>query len=198
MASNSQISATHQRVIYRFIAAQGSKPFRRQDIADALYPHIRPRLMDNARALADKAMQALQRERRLVKAGHVHWSLVVPTSRTLKSSRVVPEHKEVQQLTLSTHCPQKWVAVDLETGDVWAGSNDGWKRATAAVRGEALAALSTVDSERDAPPASVSDEHQPHPCWSCREDVTKAERAANDGQCPHCDAELDLSMWPQS
>jgi hypothetical protein len=142
MTTTIQVSAAQQRIVDRFIEAQGSKPFRRQDVADVLYPHIRPRLMGNARALADKVMQQMQRDRRLVKAGHVHWSLVVPTERTLKGGRVVPEHKDVQQLTLSTHCPQKWVAVDLETGDVWAGSDEGWKRASGAVAGEVAQVLS--------------------------------------------------------
>jgi hypothetical protein len=143
MADSTQISAAHQRVIDRFIEAQGSKPFRRQDVADALYPHIRPRVMGNARVVADKAMQSLQRDRRIIKAGHVHWSLVVPTERTLKCGRVVPEHKDVQQLTLSTHCPQKWAAVDLETGDVWVGSDEGWKHASSAVAGEVAAVIAT-------------------------------------------------------
>jgi hypothetical protein len=138
---NLQVSAAQQRIVDRFIEEQGGKPFRRQDVADVLYPHIRPRLMGNARALADKVMQQLQRDRRLVKAGHVHWNLVVPTERTLKGGRVVPEHKDVQQLTLSTHCPQKWVAVDLETGAVWAGSAEGWMRASSAIAGEAASVL---------------------------------------------------------
>lgn len=35
-----------------------------------------------------------------------------------------------------------------------------------------------------------------YPCWSCAEPVTLAERAEEDGDCPHCGVELDLSDWP--
>ena len=29
-------------------------------------------------------------------------------------------------------------------------------------------------------------------CWNCDAKITFAERAAEDGQCPHCHAEIDL------
>jgi len=35
-----------------------------------------------------------------------------------------------------------------------------------------------------------------YPCWSCRQPVTKAQRAENDGFCPRCSAELDGEDWP--
>lgn len=141
MANTKQVSGAHQRIVDRFLEERGDKPFRRQDVADALYPSIRPRLMGNARALADTFMQQLQRAGRLVKAGHVHWRMVVPTERTLKSGRQVREHAEALALTLTTRCPQKWVAVDLETGEVWAGSADGWTRASGAIAGEATTVM---------------------------------------------------------
>ena len=34
------------------------------------------------------------------------------------------------------------------------------------------------------------------PCWSCHAPVTMANRADADGNCPHCEAELDLESWP--
>ena len=34
------------------------------------------------------------------------------------------------------------------------------------------------------------------PCWSCKTHITLAERAEADGECPHCEAELDLDDWP--
>jgi hypothetical protein len=34
------------------------------------------------------------------------------------------------------------------------------------------------------------------PCWSCKEPVTLDERGDADGNCPHCNAELDLETWP--
>lgn len=35
-----------------------------------------------------------------------------------------------------------------------------------------------------------------HPCWSCSKPVTMGRRAAADGNCPHCGAELDPEDWP--
>lgn len=37
---------------------------------------------------------------------------------------------------------------------------------------------------------------EPFPCWNCSKPVTMGERAAADGDCPHCGAELDLEDWP--
>lgn len=34
------------------------------------------------------------------------------------------------------------------------------------------------------------------PCWSCKTHVTLANRADANGNCPHCEAELDLEDWP--
>lgn len=34
------------------------------------------------------------------------------------------------------------------------------------------------------------------PCWSCRRPVSMELRSDNDGDCPHCQAELDLYEWP--
>lgn len=33
-------------------------------------------------------------------------------------------------------------------------------------------------------------------CWSCKKPVTMRERAEADGNCPHCDVELDVDDWP--
>lgn len=32
-------------------------------------------------------------------------------------------------------------------------------------------------------------------CWSCKKPVTMRERADADGNCPHCDVELDVEGW---
>ena len=43
------------------------------------------------------------------------------------------EYKGTIKLTINTHKPSKWVAVDLETGHVWIGNDVGstmWKEAT--------------------------------------------------------------------
>jgi ribosomal protein L37AE/L43A len=36
------------------------------------------------------------------------------------------------------------------------------------------------------------------PCWSCSKPVTMEDRAAADGYCPHCVAELELEGWPMA
>lgn len=33
-------------------------------------------------------------------------------------------------------------------------------------------------------------------CWSCKAPVTMENRADADGNCPHCEAELDIESWP--
>lgn len=33
-------------------------------------------------------------------------------------------------------------------------------------------------------------------CWSCKQPVTMKQRADADGNCPHCNAELDIELWP--
>ena len=64
-----------------------------------------------------------------------------PVGRTLRSGRKVPELTDTMTLTLTTHCPAKWLSLDMETGDVWVGSSTGWRRATAAERQEAVFCL---------------------------------------------------------
>lgn len=139
--TSQKVSVAHQRIFDRFLEEQGDKRFRRQDIADALYPHMRPRMMGNARALADVFLRQLHAADRLVKDGHVHWKLVVATERKLKGGRQVREHGDAKELTWTTRCPEKWVSIDLETGDVWEGSADGWKRAGSIAHKEAAAIL---------------------------------------------------------
>ena len=34
------------------------------------------------------------------------------------------------------------------------------------------------------------------PCWSCKKPVSAEERAAADGECPHCRAVLVPALWP--
>ena len=59
-------------------------------------------------------------------------------TRTLKSGRVVdePPNGRVYKLTIQTRCPEKWLFVDLETGDVWHqeerffGDLQRWRKAT--------------------------------------------------------------------
>lgn len=139
MASPQIVSAAQERAFAEFVESRGDKPFRRQDLSTVLYPHTRPRARNTADTLAGIFIQRLQSTSKLVKAGHVHWRLVVPVERKLQSGRIVPELAETQSLTLNTRCPLKWAAIDLETGEIYAGDPDGWKRASETVRAEAAA-----------------------------------------------------------
>jgi len=40
-------------------------------------------------------------------------------ARTLRSGRTVKENDESMKLTIDTKCPDKWLFVDLESGNVW-------------------------------------------------------------------------------
>jgi len=39
--------------------------------------------------------------------------------RKLISGRVVTDASKIEDMTISSKCPDKWLFVDLETGDVW-------------------------------------------------------------------------------
>jgi hypothetical protein len=136
----------------QFLELQGEKPFRRQDVAELMYPLTSPRNRDAARDLADTAIQQARRDGKLVKAGHVHWKQLTVPERVLASGRVVRETPEPTRLTLETRCPGKWVALDLETGDIWAGTPKGWTRAPYSAIDEARTAL-----DSDGQPARSGD-----------------------------------------
>lgn len=142
MNENQKLSPAQQRIVDLFLEVHGQK-FRRQDIAEALYPHIRPRLMGNATRLAEVVVRQLQASGKLEKAGHVHWKLISKEARKLKSGRQVPELSNVVDLPLTTRCPEKWVTIDLETGEVREGTAQGWKGASADARRDAAAILRT-------------------------------------------------------
>jgi len=107
----------------------GTGTFRRQDLQEVLYPMTKPRDRDRASALADALIRQAAKAGQVVRHGHLHWAKV-QSVRRLISGREAPEQSEVVALTLSTRVPDKWVALDLETGEVWAGTPGGWKRAT--------------------------------------------------------------------
>jgi hypothetical protein len=44
---------------------------------------------------------------------------VAGATRRLLSGREVPSLEETVEIKLNTYCPDKWVFVDLETGDMW-------------------------------------------------------------------------------
>lgn len=66
-----------------------------------------------------------------------------PVTRKTLGGCAIEVHNEPLILNLTTKVPTKWVAVDLETGDVWSGQRDGkWKRADSRVRREVTAVVS--------------------------------------------------------
>lgn len=118
-----------------------SGPFRRSNLSNVLYPMISPRTYPAADRLADALLRELAKEGKIIRHGHQHWIRATVT-RTLLSGRAVAElPDQTVELTLTTHCPGKWVAMDLETGHVWEGTAQGWTKASPTVQEEALMSL---------------------------------------------------------
>ena len=61
--------------------------------------------------------------------GHVHWARVASHRKTLGGRKLV-ELPAPMSLALHTKVPNKWACVDLETGEVWAGTEKGLVRAS--------------------------------------------------------------------
>lgn len=95
-----------------------------------LYPLTNPRSYPKADNLADILIRDLALAGKIQRHGHLHW-IKIKKDCILRCGRSVPELDGVVELSLSTHCPKKWVSIDLETGDVWVGDIKGWRRATA-------------------------------------------------------------------
>lgn len=62
--------------------------------------------------------------------GHVHWARVA-SPRKSPSGRKLVELAAPVSLSPHTKVPIKWACVDMETGEVWAGSEKGMVRASA-------------------------------------------------------------------
>lgn len=104
--------------------------FRRSDLSKVLYPLTKPtRSMDLANDMADHVMKQWAKDGQIQRHGHLHWTKVTQ-SRTLIGGRIVPEMAKPVELTVNTRCPEKWISIDRETGEVWVGSVNGWTRAT--------------------------------------------------------------------
>ncbi len=53
-------------------------------------------------------------------AGKTQVKKIIPTkTRKLQSGRMVPQLYEEIKMTISSMCPDKWLFVDMERGDVW-------------------------------------------------------------------------------
>lgn len=120
----------HRRAVEQFID-QIDGPFRRSSVSAVLYPLTSPRSQTKADKLADAAIKELARAGRIQRHEHLHW-VRVAKARTLTDGRAAPELPTPVKLQLNTRCPRKWLAVDLETGEVWVGTdNADWRRAAA-------------------------------------------------------------------
>ncbi|MBV7542076.1 hypothetical protein [Acidovorax sp. sic0104] len=123
------VRASHRKVCESFMDSR-TTPFRRQDLAAKLYPLTTPRSRDRADILAKKLMDELAKQGRIIRHGHLHWQQV-SKSRKLHSGREVPELNKTVTMKLDTRCPQKWAAIDMESGEVWMGDSKGlWTRPT--------------------------------------------------------------------
>lgn len=138
-AKKPAVRPSHRKAMESFLDTV-SGPFRRSALSQTLYPLTSPRSNQVADALADAMMKDMARDGKIQRHGHQHW-IKVSRSRTLRGGRTVPELGETMSLAWSTYCPEKWLSLDMETGDVWVGSSNGWRNATAAERKEALACL---------------------------------------------------------
>ncbi|MHB8474209.1 MAG: hypothetical protein ACYDC8_15440 [Gammaproteobacteria bacterium] len=118
-------------------------PFRRSALAKVLYKHTNPRSLEGADRLADAILRSMSKDGRIQRHGHQHWIKVLK-NRSLLSGRTIPELHAVSELVLTTHCPDKWISIDLETGEAWTGSQNGWRRADSKERSEASACLARM------------------------------------------------------
>jgi hypothetical protein len=57
----------------------------------------------------------------------MHW-VRSSGGRKLLDGRVAAEADAFCNLPIGTRCPEKWIAVDAETGEVWQGSIEGWAK----------------------------------------------------------------------
>ncbi len=109
------------------------------------HSHYDISLSKRAQAVAAGAIEITMRDTgRIVRHGHLHWA-IPKLDRTLLSGRKMAVQEKPVNLPIHSKTPEKWVAIDLETGDVWAGSLSGWKRAGAEPRQESLAILRIRD-----------------------------------------------------
>lgn len=133
------IADKHRHALAQVIEAFGEVRFRRSDLAARIYPMTSPRSRERADAISEKVLRDAAAAGTIRREGHQHW-IKVGQGRRLVDGSLVAELPTSQALTLDTKCPEKWLAVDLETGDVWRGTTKGWKR-LAGQHQQAIAAL---------------------------------------------------------
>lgn len=121
------VTDKHRHALRRVLAEFGETRFRRSDLSKLIYPMTLPRGWEVADSISDRVLREFAASGLIRREGHQHW-IKVGHGRSLVDGSEVAELPAPQALTLETKCPEKWLAVDLETGDVWRGSTKGWKR----------------------------------------------------------------------
>lgn len=128
-----------------FLQKKGQEPFRQSDLADVLI-RFWGQFSGNAARSAAKFIKAWRTAGRIEKAGHIHWRAsnvtlldVVARTRRTKAGRILQELSSPVELKVTTLVPEKWVIVDLETGQTYQGTNQGLKPMEAALAPELLA-----------------------------------------------------------
>lgn len=121
------ISEKHRHALVQVIEQFGEARFRRSDLSARIYPMTSPRNRERADAISDRVLRDAAAAGTIRREGHQHW-IKVGQCRRLVDGSVAAELPASQALSLNTKCPEKWLAVDLETGDVWRGMTKGWKR----------------------------------------------------------------------
>lgn len=121
------ISEKHRHALVQVIEQFGEARFRRSDLSARIYQTTSPRSRERADAISERVLRDAAAAGTIRREGHQHW-IKVGQGRRLVDGSVVAELPATQALALDTKCPEKWLAVDLETGDVWRGTTKGWKR----------------------------------------------------------------------
>lgn len=134
-----KLSDRHRHALVQVIDEFGEGRFRRSDLSARIYPMTSPRSRQRADAISDRVLRDAAARGMIRREGHQHW-IKVGQGRRLVDGSVVAELPASKALALETKCPEKWLAVDLETGDVWRGTTKGWKRFPGDHRG-AISAL---------------------------------------------------------
>lgn len=122
-----KINDRHRYALAQVIAEFGEQRFRRSDLSARIYPLTTPRSLQRADAISDRVLREAAAGGVIRREGHQHW-IKVGHGRVLLDGSQVAELSVALTLKLDTKCPEKWLAVDLETGEVWRGSTTGWKR----------------------------------------------------------------------
>lgn len=134
------ITPAMKREFDALLDVKGCERFRRSELAVRLYAKTNPRSHSRADKLAELLIQDAARHGKIVRTGHLHWMRVQAT-RVLKSGRTAADLPELVSLSLQTRCPEKWLSIDMESGEIWLGSQSGWRRAPASVTVELRALL---------------------------------------------------------